>query len=372
MRIPTNVINFAVGEESLGVYKLFYDYWKHYQDHSKIKPNNDYFKTDADGVMINFSQKEEKMNAALRKEVVRLSGMSGVGELTPAQMATHPLLGWATYAVISNMIDMILPDALVDSIGMYTETRTIGWGDSANFTIKNRDLFSVCKSGKGKRTSEVYNSYSGDKTLVPEMHEISVGVSLYKVLAGLESLAELTAKVVRSIEVAITVDAYSAFETAMLALPATSTTGLYVTGYTQDYLTRLCEQVSAWNSATAAVVGTKRALASVLPTDANYRYMLEDEYMKIGYVQNAFGYPVLALPQVAKWGTPFDTLLTNSYIFIMSPGGDKFVKLVLEGTTLSNTTGAFQNADLSQSATFWKSWITGVVTSAVAGCIALS
>ena len=136
-------------------------------------------------------------------------------------------------------------------------------------------------------------------------------------------------------------------------------------------MTRLCEQVSSWNSGGAAIVGTKRALANVLPNDANCRYTLNDDLVRVGYIPMAFGYPLVALPQVAKWQTPFDTLLSNDYIYILTPGGDKFVKVVLEGSTLSYTDGLYENANLMQNATFWKSWGVGVATAAVAGCIAL-
>jgi hypothetical protein len=158
----------------------------------------------------------------------------------------------------------------------------------------------------------------------------------------------------------------------MIALPSTATTGLQVSGYTQASLVRLCQQVTAWNGgAKAMVVGTQLALVNVLPDDANYRYMLDSDYVKIGYIKTAFGYDVMALPQVADMATPFGMVLSDSYIYIISPSSQKLVKLVLEGSTLSNTDQPFQNANLTQNATIWKSYGVGVATNAVAGIISI-
>jgi len=113
------------------------------------------------------------------------------------------------------------------------------------------------------------------------------------------------------------------------------------------------------------------ALVNVLPDDANYRYFLEDEYMKLGYVKTAFGYDVLALPQVADLTTPFGTVLANERLWILSPASQKLIKVVLEGSTLSNTDSTFTNANLLQKSTMWKSWGVGIATNAIAGIITL-
>lgn len=365
MKIPSNVRTFAMSDENLKTYEMFRDYYNHYLASNGKKV----FGYDEN---ISFSEKEEKMNAALKREIIRVAGVQSFSDFPVEQWATNPMISWATWAVVSTMIDMILPDSIIDTIGLYTDVRVIGWGDSAAFDVESRDLFVVSKSGRSQRSSEVHKQFKGQVTLLPEMHEITVQVSLYKVLCGLESLAAFVMKIVRSMETQVALEAYTAFETAMAALPSTTTTGLQVSGYSQDSLVRLCEQVTAWNQGNKAiVVGTQRALVNVLPDDANYRYELESDFVKIGFIRTAFGYDVLALPQVAKITTPWSLALSNSYLYILSPSAPKLLKMVLEGTTLSNTDTTFQNANLMQNSTLWKSWGIGVATSATAGVIAL-
>lgn len=371
MKTKSNIVEFAGGEQNLTPYVMFLDYWNHY---SAINGNkkSEYQSVKEDGTAITFSEKEDKMNAALRKEIVRRSGVAYAAESSIEQWFNHPLVVHETFAVISAMVDMILPDTIIETIGLYTDVRTIGWGDSAAFNVEPRDLFVVSKHGHGQRTAEIHKQFKGQVTVLPEMHELSVQVSLYKVLSGSESLANFVAKVVQSMETQMTLDAYGTFATAMAAVSNTATTGLRVAGYSQSSLVRLCQQVTAWNGGNKAVIiGTQLALLNVLPDDANYRYVLESDYVKLGYIKNFAGFDVMALPQVADMATPFGMALSDSYIWIVSPSSNKLVKLVLEGNTLSNTSAPFQNANLTQETTITKSWGSAIATNAVAGVITL-
>lgn len=369
MKVPSSVVKFAAG--NMDLFMQFRDYWNHWKNLNGNK-NIEFATTDSNGQSLSFDEKEALMNKAMIKEVIRRSGITYAQEVSLEQWFNHPSVRYETFAIVSAMIDMILPESVIETIGVYTDVRTIGWGDSAAFTIKPRDLFVVSKAGHGQRSSEVKKQFNGQVTIIPEWHEITVSVALYKVLAGTESLADFTAKAVRSIETQMTLDAYNSFAAAMAALPSTTDTGLLHAGYTQAFLTRICEQVTAWNQgAKAVIVGTRLALVNVLPNDANYRYTLDDQYTKLGYISTAFGYDIMMLPQVADITTPWGLALSNSALWIVSPSSQKIVKLVLEGNTLSNTTGAFDLADLSQNTTLFKSWGVGVSTGVTAGIITL-
>ena len=170
----------------------------------------------------------------------------------------------------------------------------------------------------------------------------------------------------------MSLDAYDAFAAAMTALTNTATTGLRVAGYSQANLLRLCEQVGAWSlGAKPVVIGTSQALLNVLPDDANYRYTLSDPYTTLGYIPTISGYDVMRLPQVADLTTFAALKIANDRLWIVAPSSQKIVKLCLEGNTISNTTGVFENADLSQTSTLMKSWVAGVCTNAVAAVITL-
>jgi hypothetical protein len=373
-KIPAQVVLFAGGESNLAPYKMFRDYWNHYLSRNG-KTGLEFATTTVNEagevVTISFDEKESVMNAAMKREIMRIAGVKDFGDFPLETWATHPTLRWATFAVVSAMVDMILPETIINSIGLYSDVRTIGWGDSSAFDVEPRDLFVVSKAGRGKRTSEVHKQFKGQVVINPEQRELTVGVSLYRVLAGKESLAEFVTKVTRSMETQLTIDVYNAFVVAMAAL-STGAAGLKVAGYTQTDFVTLAQKVTAWNGGIKPVVlGTQLALANILPHDANYRYEIDSDFVKLGYVRNFAGTDVVIIPQVADYATPFQTLISNSYLWFVSPGAQKLLKVVLEGNTLAYTTDVYANANLTQTSTMIKSWGVGVATNAVAGLLTI-
>jgi len=372
-RIPNNVLKFAGNNTSL--YIKFADYWNQYQSMNGNKKAGSFQTTrlvDGKEVSISFAEKEKEMNDALRDEVLRFAGIQSLSEFPLETWSNHPSLKWAAFAVVSALIDMVLPDALIQSTSLYADVRSIGWGDSAAFEVKPRDLFMVSKHGRNQRQAQAQKQFNNTVTLIPEMREMTVEVSLYKVLAGKESLADFTAKAVKSLEVEMARDVYTTFNTAMGALDNAGDDLLRIAGYTQANLVSLGQKVTAWNGgAKAMIVGTQLALGNVLPATANIRYTEDSSLITLGYLQNFQGFDVMMLPQVADYRTPFKTLLDDTKIYVVSPSANKLVKVVLEGSTLANVDGTYANANLQQSATLWKSWVSGIATNNIAGVITL-
>jgi len=359
MKIPSNVIAFA--GEKVKIYEQFKDYF------------NQYHKKGSWDESVSLSEKENKINVAVREEIARLSNLPTVEGIAPEVLATNPAYSWATFAVIGAMVDAILPDAIIDSVGLYTNVLTGGYGDSFAIDIKPRDLFVVSKAGKGKRTSEVHKQFEGQVTIVPEFHDITVQVALYKVLAGKENLAEFAMKAAKSLEAQMTVDAYNCFNTAMEALDNAGDDLLRVAGYSQSTFVELAQKVTAWNGGNKSIaVATQLALQNVLPNDANYRYDLDSDYAKIGYVKSFAGTDLMVLPQISDYKNPFKLALDDNNIYIISPSAPKLINLALEGSTISITNGLYDNANLTQNTTMKKSYGLAVGTSSIAAIITLS
>jgi hypothetical protein len=359
MKMPANVLAFA--GENIKIYEQFKDYFNHYHKKGSYTTEG-----------ISLAEKEEKLNCAVRAEIARYANLPNIDGIAPEVLVTHPAYSWATFAVIGAMVDTVLPDTMIDTIGLYTDVRVGGYGDSFKFGVKPRDLFVVSKGGTGKRTSEVHKQFEGDVTITTEFRDITVQVALYKVLSGQENLAEFAMKAVKSLETQMTIDAYSAFDTAMDNLATTGDDALKVAGYTQAALVELAQKVTAWNGGNKAViVGTQLAVQNIMPANTNYRYPLESDYVKIGYIPTAFGYDIMALPQVANYKTPFKLALDDTKLYILSPTSQKLVKLCLEGATISMSDGVYDNANLTQGTTMKKSYGTGIATSSIAGLITI-
>jgi hypothetical protein len=367
--VPDSVIKFSGGKSKF--YEQYRDYWNH--SYSLTHKNFNYVPADEKAATMNFSDKETEVHAAYMKEIVRMSGIANFDEYSPQVWANHPLVKFWGFAIMQTAMDMILPDVMIQSTGLYADVVTVPAGGSLSINAKPRDLFVVSKSGRAQKTTEMYKQFTGQVTFVPEPHQLTVGVSWYRVICGEESLAELTTKMIRSMESQMYVDVFNGFNAAMAALDNAGDDALRFAGYTEATLLSLCQRIEAWNAGSAPmIVGTKVALGNVLPADANYRYTLEDSLVKLGFIREFKGYSILELPQVALWSTPFTLALDDTKIYVISPSSQKLMKLVIENASMAYTDDAFENQNLIQRSTIQKSWVTGVCTNSVAGVITLA
>lgn len=372
-KFTNNVIAFAGGEEHLAPYEMFVDYYNHYRSLNG-DTNIEFQKYTKDGKEISFSEKEAQLNDAIKAEILRVSNITNFSDFPTATWHTHPTLRWATFAVVSTMIDTVLPDTLQSMAGQFAEIRNIGLGDIAHFTVKPNELFVVSKASRlGKRTTEVHKQFSGEITVTTEPRQMTVYVSLIRVLEGKESLAEFVTQMIRSFEYSISVDIYNAFSTAMNTIDNTAGKGLRVAGYSDATYTRIVQAVRAYNGGGNVVaMGTQTALSNILPDNANYRFDISSDFAKTGIMGSYKGAQLIVMPQLANTKDPFTFLLPDDKIYFLSAGAQKIVKLVLEGQTLAWQDDAYDRENLNQTATMWKSWGAAVVSNTVAGVIELT
>jgi hypothetical protein len=203
------------------------------------------------------------------------------------RFAKHPTVLSMADDIRDFMIDMILPETLLTgSLRYFADFRFADLGDSMTFDIENNALYNVSKAGYRKRSTNLQKLFDTTVTLAPINRELTVGSDLFEILSGRVYIAKEVMKAVRSIETAMMFDAYNAFATATGNLSG----NLAVANYSEESLISLCETVTAYNQGRKAVIiGTPVALKSVLPTNSNYRYLLDDEYVKLGHLQTFNG-----------------------------------------------------------------------------------
>jgi len=386
-KYPVSVLNFAqtkgtgdsaFGKKVMDFADAFVDYYNQSEDHNGkkmwMKSAKKFMPLQFD-TSLSFDAKEKTINDTFWSLVAEAANVPNfnTGGISTAMWSVNPNVQWAAYALVTAVIDMVLPQTMINSLGFFADVRNIGWGDTAKFDLKPRDLFIVSKSGRAMKAGVGNKQFNTSVTLNPDNHVMSVEVSLYRVLCGLESLADFTAKAIRSMESQVTVEAYAAFNTCMAALDNAGDDALRFAGYTQATLVELAQKLAAWNGgAKPQILGTRLALANILPDDVNYRYDLESDFVKIGYIRTISQLDIFELEQVADWTTEFKVALDDTKIYLLCAGIDKPVKVVLEGSTMANTDGPFDNGNLTQKSNFQKSWGTAVITNSLAGVITLS
>ena len=320
------------------------------------------------------SEEEQKklINKAFAIEVAKQSGMElpDLNNKTEVRRyAMNPMVRFFANQIQDVMIDMILPETLMTgSLKYFADMKFADLGDTIKFDIKSNSLFTVSKAGNRQRTTNQQKTFRTTVTMAGVNHEITVGTTLFEILTGQAYLAEEVMKVARSIETAMLFDAYDAFTTEMNAL----TGNLAVANYSEESLITLLETITAYNQGRKAVViGTPLALKAVLPTNTNYRYLLDDEYVKLGHLQTFNGYDVLPMEQVANPydSTAYSLKLDDTKLYVVSPASDKIVKIGVFGGTFSHQDNSYDNANKTIENTTEKSWETAVVTNSVGGVI---
>lgn len=273
-------------------------------------------------------------------------------------------------AIRDFLVDMVLPEVLMTgSLRYIADFKFAGLGDSLSFDLENNALFTVSKAGRRLKHSDLQKLFKTTVTLVPENHQLTVGTDLYEILTGREFIAEQVMKAARSIEMAMLFDAFDAFETTMGAL----TGNLAVSNYSEKSLIKLCETVTAYNNGRKAVImGTPVALKAVLPSNNNYRYLLDDDYVKLGALQTFNGFDVVPIEQIANpydYANPYTLKLDDTKIYVVSPASSKMVQIGVGGDMISHTDGMFENANLLNMTTMMKAWDVQLISNSVAGVI---
>ena len=318
--------------------------------------------------------KEEMNNLINKAFAMEVSAQSGIAlpedmnnKTDIKRFAMNPMVKYCANQNQDVMIDMILPETLMTgSIRYFADMKFADLGDTIKFDIKSNSLFTVSKAGNRQRTTNLQKTFRTTVTMTGDNHEITVGANLFEILTNQAFIADEVMKVARSIETTMLFEAYDAFATATGSLSG----NLAVANYSEASLISLCETVTAWNQGRKAVIiGTPVALKNVLPDDANYRYLLSDDYVRLGALRTFNGYDVLPLEQVANpySSTAYDLKLDDTKLWVVSPASDKICKIGVFGGTFTHQDGNYDNANKQIENTTEKAWSVEIATNSVAG-----
>ena len=320
MPMMESLVTFAGGnEKALDTYKGMRDYYFHYM--SAVEGKKGYGDFDAS---VSLDEKEEKMHNALLAEVERVSGCPR-GNMPFEAWSMSPQVKWATFAVVGAMIDAVLPDTIIKSVGIYTDMHTVGFGETLEFEVQPNSIFTVSQSANAQRKGFNKKQFAINETLQAVPYQITVQTQLYKVLSGKENLARFVRKAVISVETKMNLEAYNTL--AGLVANASFPAALKVTGYSADDAITLAQTVEAYNNgAKVSFIGTKKAIYQMLPdASKGYRMITDASNPQINIVRGVFDWDIIELPQVAT-GVNYGLALDDHKVYVMSTGADKVIK----------------------------------------------
>lgn len=356
-------------------YAMFADYYNRYSAEVLKKNIGTYTDKAQDGRVISLSEEADQMHEAMLAEIERIAGQKRPENMAPEIWASNPNFKWATFAVVTAMIETILPATLIDSIGLYTDMRFIGWGDVAHFEVPNRALMTVSTGANAQRTTMIQRQYKSDYIVPVYNHVITASVDLYSVLAGRMNLAEFARKAVISIETAMTREAYNAVVTGLQNVNSGISALNYTGAFDMEGLITMAQTVGAYNyNMKPIIAGTSVGLMKVLPdAAAGYRLNADADGPRINLIRTAFDYDFMVLPQVATGDyTSYSLALNDNQLFVISPAADKLVRGVVEGSTLSNSNDYYDTANLTSNFTINKRYGFEYLSGATAGSYIIS
>lgn len=305
-----------------------------------------------------YDEKSKLFTESLLDEAIKMSGMN----LTEAGKATaFAMTGVreSAFQLVSEMLDAIVPNTILQDFYRLAEVKNMAWGDNMNFQITSPDLFAVSKTAGGVRRGQPQRQYAGDAILTPTWKEITIQEDMIRILAGKVNWGTWVAKVAQSFETAISTDVYTALLATFSTLPSTRK----VAGYTQTDFVKFAQRIEALNRGSKCVVlGTKLALSTIIPSDNYLKFGLGEEYNKMGYLGNFMGVDLMVIDQKIVPSTE-NFAISDDYIYFVSLGIDKPVKIGFEGTTMIQTSEFKDNADLTQNYSIFKKYDVKVITS---------
>ena len=343
--------------------------WYHYCYEVKNKDGrfDKYSSYAKDGVSLN--EKQELFTAALQKEALRYANLPAGSSFNEGAVMNHPSVKWATFQLVSQTLDVIIPQTVLDNFYQFAEVKSVSWGDNMVFHTESPDLFVTSKIANGIRRGQRQRVFGQDIKLNPVRREVAIYEEFYRVVSGKVQWASWVSRVAQAIETAITTDIYSAIYNSFSSLGAAYKQSA---AFAQTSFNELVQHVSAGNGGARTVAfGTKTALSKVVPDNQYFQFALGAEYNQMGYVGNFQGTDLFMVEQRHIPNT--DTFAINTTdILVVSTGLDKIVKVGFEGETEVYQNDQNKNADRSLEYAVAKHWDTAVATSAQYGIFRLA
>lgn len=293
-------------------------------------------------------------NAILVKNILKysVSDIDYVDVENPETMK-NPMLKKDTsfqnkfYAIMSMALPSVISGIVAFNYAGFGETRDTAFGDTAKFEVPSSQLFVVNRSVAGKRHGAIQRLY-GNEIIVPTQdYDITIGIDWFKLVTGRVDLGEWMFKIANSFAHDIGYRVYKEIDDSYAGLPA----ALKLGGFTDSNFITMSNRVKAANGdAPVYVAGTQLALSSVVPSNDGLLYAGGDALLNAGYLGTYKGTNLVLIPTSINKSTvhsagTFSLLGDDTRLYFMPLGGDRPVKIVMEGNALQIESSSDSTAD---------------------------
>ena len=235
------------------------------------------------------------------------------------------------FSVIEEVINRTTTKSnLEDYMRRIAEVRMLSDGDSANIDIRAKNVYQLQRVARGTKSSRIQRHYGDNVVLSPVYRQVRTGFDIEQIAAGRFDYGREIALAAEGIRTSLLIDVVA------LAFGTTNTINnkLIENTYSEDAFRLLKQRVQANNGGgTTMIVGTDIALSTILPTSTEFYRELGEEYMKNGYIANAFGSTMMALPQAVDHD--YNIIIPNTEALILTSGVDSPIKIGMTNVRIS-------------------------------------
>ena len=273
----------------------------------------------------------ENVNDALRDELNAMC--SSINEFRRNQ--------YDIFEIIIETADDIVPKKVIDYVGIFAEVKTVGNGQKAMFKRKlgkNRAKKFLTQVG----LSGVYETFRLDtETFTVEAHAVGGAgtIDFDRMLDGSENMSDImdiiTEGLTDSVFYEIQKALIAAYEAAGVPAANRKEGNNFVAKDMQD----LVNVVRSYGTS-AVIFACPEFVAAMGPDqigDPSYKAVYSpkdiEDIAKTGYIKMFRGTPIIQMPQSFIDENIDKTAMNPQYAFVLPAGGEKVVKVVLEGPT---------------------------------------
>ena len=275
----------------------------------------------------------ENVDDALRAEMGKLAG--SVNDFMRNR--------YDIYDIIIQTADEIVPNKVIDALGMFAEVQTVAQGDKAIFKKgigKNRAKKFLTQVG----LSGVYETFRLD-TETFEVPVMAVGgaatIDFERFLDGAENMADLMDIITTGLTDAVFVQVQKALKAAVSATARPAANLVSKNTFVAEDMMKLINVVRAYGSGAVIFAPPEFVAAmgadAIVPVGTNYQGVYSpkdiDAIHDTGYINIFRGTPVVQIPQSFIDETNTKTWIDPQLAYVLPTGKEKVVKVVLEGET---------------------------------------
>lgn len=301
----------------------------------------------------------ENVNAALLDQIRDLAG----------SMNQFMKNRYDIYDIIIETADEIVPNKVINALGAFAEVQVVGQGDKAIFKKgigKNRAKKFLTQVG----LSGVYETFRLDKEIF-EVPAYAIGggatIDFERFLDGAENMADLMDIITEGLTDAVFGEVQKALKAAVTATGRPAANLVSQNTFDAEKMMSLISVVRAYGQsavifAPPEFVGAMGADA-IVPVGSSYQGVYSpkdiDAIHDTGYVNLFRGTPIVQIPQSFIDENNEKTWIDPQLAYVLPTGGEKVVKVVLEGQTQIND---FKNRDNSMEIYAYKKMGAAILT----------